>query len=245
LKNPLVTVVIPTTSKRSKYLERAVKSVKRQTYRNIELLVINREDLTATEARNLGIKQAKGEYIAFLDDDDEWLPAKTAKQVKLLEKYKNTHLCITWIEDHRFGKPYIDKYPEILDQKQILKLMRLSSTSSYMIRKSILDKSGGFDTNLLSAHEYDLAIRISQFGPIRCIPETLVIQHSSQQQITKDFKKKKQGIKTLYSKHKPLYKKHGIATSTYIKIIGMCTLFDISRLFGSGFYGFIIRNLKR
>ncbi len=103
----LVSVIITTCNRNSCYIERALKSVMAQTYENIEIIVVddNRADysiketikqtikgicpqavycshnknLGAPAARNTGIRIAKGDYIAFLDDDDEWLPDKVEK----------------------------------------------------------------------------------------------------------------------------------------------------------------------
>src|SRR5579862_1754185 len=100
----LVSVVIPTLD-RPKLLLRAIHSVLKQTYREIEVIVVidrkneeiesavqsvndprvrlftNPSRVTASGARNVGADQAKGEWIAFLDDDDEWLPSKLERQI--------------------------------------------------------------------------------------------------------------------------------------------------------------------
>jgi glycosyltransferase involved in cell wall biosynthesis len=105
--NPLVSTVIP-THKRQELVQRAVLSVLRQTYRNIEVIVVidgpeegTVEILEALQeprlrviqleknaglsgARNIGIRAARGEWVGLLDDDDEWLPEKVAKQLDLL-----------------------------------------------------------------------------------------------------------------------------------------------------------------
>ena len=88
-----------------------MKSVKNQTYKKIELIVID-EGLSAPVQRNIGIKRSKGEFIAFLDDDDTWMPEKIEEQVKLLnhKKFINVGLCITWMLDKRFGNERISLY---------------------------------------------------------------------------------------------------------------------------------------
>ena len=107
---PLVTAIIPTYN-RKEYLENAIQSVENQSYSNIEILVIDdgshsnyaqsvcdkfsncyylyKENGGLSSARNYGINLAKGEYIAFLDDDDYWLETKIEKQVEILLKNKD------------------------------------------------------------------------------------------------------------------------------------------------------------
>ena len=105
-KNPTVSVIIPTYN-RAHLVDRAIQSVLNQTYKDFELIIVddgstdNTEDIIkefqkkderikyirheenrgGSAARNTGIKAAKGEYIAFLDSDDEWLPIKLGRQI--------------------------------------------------------------------------------------------------------------------------------------------------------------------
>ena len=103
MHNPLVSVIIPTYN-REKYLKIAIDSVSNQTYSNIEIIVVDDGSATyyahsickkysncfyfyknnggLSSARNFGIKKAKGEFIAFLDDDDFWKNSKIEKQIK-------------------------------------------------------------------------------------------------------------------------------------------------------------------
>lgn len=105
MSNPLVSVIV-TTYNRKEYLEEAVKSIMNQSYKNIEIIVVDdgsdlnyagaicnqypickyfyKENGGLSSARNYGVKLAKGDYIAFLDDDDFWKTSKIKKQVKIL-----------------------------------------------------------------------------------------------------------------------------------------------------------------
>lgn len=113
IEAPLISVVV-TTYNRSTYLEEAIVSIANQSYKNIEILIIDdgsdvnyAEEITKkfenclyfyktngglSSARNYGIKKAKGEFIAFLDDDDLWRKDKLEKQIKILEEHKNIDL---------------------------------------------------------------------------------------------------------------------------------------------------------
>ena len=116
--NSLVSVIIP-TFKRSNFILRAIESVLNQTYENIEIIIVDdnegdnefskltkkilkrfidngeivyvkhRTNKGISAARNTGIKKAKGDYIAFLDDDDEFLPKKIELQLDIFNKSKN------------------------------------------------------------------------------------------------------------------------------------------------------------
>ena len=131
-ETPLVSVVIPTYN-RFKYVINAIKGIQNQTYKNIEIIVINDcsqekeyyshnwdKDVNIIHlknnskqmfgygcvgyVRNKGIEQAKGKYVAFCDDDDYWLPNKLETQIKALKENRNCKMCCT---DGFIGKgPY-------------------------------------------------------------------------------------------------------------------------------------------
>jgi len=217
-KNLLVSVIIPTIDGREKLLNRAVKSVKKQTYENIELIIVN-EGCLGNIQRNIGINRANGKYIAFLDDDDEWLPDKIKLQVEIMEKYSYVPLVTTYIDDRRYKK-YIKKSPYMVTLNYILNKFTYNSTSSYMIRKSAIDKIGNFDENLVSAQEYELAIRLLSNKEIAiCIPKVLVIQHESDDSISKNWKKRRIGISSVYKKHKEKFINSSMFNIIKIRII--------------------------
>ena len=186
----LVSVVMP-TYKRSEKLIRAVSSVLSQTYENLELLLINDnnpdDDYTRTlkvrvkefesdprfhliiqdkhingaVARNVGIKQARGEFIAFLDDDDWWKKDKIEKQVNQLEslsdewgvvscriaQYDNDKL-IAQLPMYRNGNVYKDVFMQQCD----------FATGTLLFRHTALDETGCFDPTLLRNQDWQLLI---------------------------------------------------------------------------------------
>jgi glycosyltransferase involved in cell wall biosynthesis len=232
MHDPLVSVVIPTLPKRKKLLERAIQSVKNQTYDNIEIIAVT-EGNNACEARNIGIERSNGKYIAFLDDDDEWLPTKIEKQIKMMEHetFQHINLCVTWILDKRFGMQRINKTPDVTNHDYVLKAFNLQSTSAYMFRSSILKEIGGFDESLPSAHEYDLALTISKKTPILSICEPLVIQNETEGQISENWTKKIKGILAIRKKHRSEY-----TFSHHAKAIGLVVVFSFGYIFGNKIY---------
>lgn len=171
---PLVSVVI-TTYNRASYLERAVRSVLGQTYKNMELIVVddcsvdetpkilkelsvknrqviffsNSVNIGTVESANRGIKKAKGKYIARLDDDDYWCdPQKLEKQVGFLEKNPEYGLVGGgMIKVNESGKEIARLiFPE--SDEDIRKVILVSNVfvhSTVVFRKDIFEKIGGYD----------------------------------------------------------------------------------------------------
>lgn len=235
-KHGLVSVVIPTIPSRKDELNRALDSVKNQTYQHIEIIVVD-EGLPACVQRNIGIKRSTGEFIAFLDDDDVWLPEKIEEQVALLNKkeFYDVGLCVTWILDKRFGTERVNKTPKVITHDYVLDAFNLQSTSAYLFRSSQLRKTGGFDTSLASAHEYDLAIRISKNNPIVTVPKALVVQHGTKGQISENWKGKIQGMLGIYKKH---HKEYSI--KNHMKLLGIILLYLSAYFIGNRIHSLII-----
>ena len=266
-----VSVIIPTYN-RTEVLMNSIKTVLNQTYKGeIELIIVDDSEKSlkqeidkgfkknlgknrkinyihnakregAPKARNLGIQKAKGEYIAFLDDDDLWIPKKIEKQVEILDKNKDVALVICYSLDKRFGNERINKPPESITHEMVLKSFNLSSTSSYLIKKNILKEIGSFDISLPSAQEYDLAIRISKNHQVYCVPEMLMIQNATEGQISEDWDRKIKGLMSIYHKHGHDYNSISIIDGVMnrIKFVGMLALFSMGFLIGNKIYRIII-----
>lgn len=198
---PYVSVIIPTYN-RAPVLERAVRSVLGQTFRDFELIVVDdgsqdatpellnrydgklraivQENRGVSAARNAGLAVAGGELAAFLDSDDEWLPEKLSRQVAAFEKQGGDFVCHTdeiWVRD---GKEVPQKN---IHRKQGGRFFDralercLISPSAVMISRELLDRIGWFDESLPAAEDYDLWLRITAFHEVHFIPERLVIKH--------------------------------------------------------------------
>lgn len=252
----LVSVVIPAYN-RDESLKRAISSVEKQTYSHIELFVIDdstvkkekqffqeysipimyyykdKERKGPQESRNKGLSLANGEYIAFLDDDDEWLPTKIEKQVNAMNP--DVDLSVTWILDKRFGKERVNKTPVHPERQYVLDAFSFQSTSAYMFRTKKLKEIGGFDETFASAHEYEVAIRLSKEGKITSVPEVLVIQNRSEGQLSENWRKKIDGIMSLRKKYK---KDFGLLNN--IKSLGLIFFYSLGYLFGNRIYSILL-----
>lgn len=263
-EKPLISVVIPTCN-RPESLKRAIKSVLHQTYKNLEIIVIddastenyqkiikcfdkkivtyikNKTRKGGAYSRNIGIKKTKGKFIAFLDDDDEWMPKKLEKQMAVFND-PNVGLAVCYSIDKRFDGIRISKPPKDADYTYLLKSFNLSSTSSYMVKKEVLDKVGYFDVDLPSAQEYDLALRITEYYSVETVPEVLMIQNASKGQISENWGKKIRGVLAIYSKYGAEYKRLGFKRGflNHIVIVGMIGLFLLGYLFGNKIYRIIV-----
>lgn len=241
MKNEMVSVIIPTHN-RSNTLERAIKSVISQTYPEIEIIIVddnanneeerqkvkkivenynninliqNKVNLGGGQSRNEGIKAAKGKYVAFLDDDDEFFPQKIEKQYELY-KYVSS-------KDDKVGLIYC--YAEYIseNERKIRKvdlegnplkehlMLCIAATSWWFCPKDVLEKLGGFED--VSSHQDAMTLfKILKAGyNIYRVPEVLLkyyvhngsgITKTSYEWINvdKEYMKKYMEIKERFSK---------------------------------------------
>ena len=206
-----VSVIIP-TYQRPKFLRLALESVLVQTFPHFEVIVVddasrdrtpeivkefndNRVRYLAHEinkggsaARNTGISHARGKYIAFLDDDDEWLPEKLRLQIDVLEKSRpevgGVYTGCTKINRDN-GKVVSHKTPTQRGHMFSRLLIKncISSTSSILLKKECFERVGLFDESLPSFQDYDLCLRISREFQFEAIPEQLFIYHIHEKKI--------------------------------------------------------------
>lgn len=183
---PLVSVVIPTYN-HARYVAQAIESVLNQTYPHIEIIVIDdgSTDNTAevvrpylerikyiykqnggtSSALNYGINHSSGKYVCWLSADDMFVPEKTSKQVFLMESHASLGFCYTsfTIVDAA-GNPLdaINSFYYNNPRDMVLKLMEgcFINGSSVMMLKSAVEKLGGFDETLPTAHDYDMWLRL-------------------------------------------------------------------------------------
>jgi glycosyltransferase involved in cell wall biosynthesis len=222
---PLVSVIIPTYN-RAALVPLAIDSVLQQTFSDRELIVVDdaSTDDTAerlqdsygetiryikktsnagpSATRNTGMQMAHGRYIAFLDDDDEWLPEKLALQVPLMQQHPAVGMvyCGCLLVDEKGAsvgqiKPekrgYI--FNDLLHKNYLI-------TSSALIRKELLEKTGGFDETLAACEDWDLWMRVSQQCLIEYIDEPLLRYKAHKHNIHHDMYKMEKNTFRVFDK---------------------------------------------
>jgi len=190
VNNPLISIVIPTYNQ-AHFLTCALQSVRAQTYRNWEVIIINNysedETIQVIEAidderitvinfknhgvigasRNEGIRQAKGEFVAFLDSDDHWYPDKLRCCLDVLKQGYDL-VCHGEIWSYENGSSKKVTYGPLPQARyeQLLYQGNCVSTSATVVRKALLDKLHGFSPKacFITAEDYDLWLRIAKEG---------------------------------------------------------------------------------
>jgi len=200
--NPAVSVIIPVYN-RYGLLERAVRSVLAQTVLPLEIIVVDdgssgapwKHELTddalvsyhrlpcnhgVSFARNRGVERSRGQLVAFLDSDDEWLPEKLEKQLAHLAAHPHFRIAQsreTWIRNGRRVNP-----PRTHEKKEgdifMESLERCMITpSSVIMERSLFWEAGGFNESLPACEDYDLWLKITAAMPVGLVDEHLLIRY--------------------------------------------------------------------
>ncbi len=196
-----ISVVIPTFN-RCQRLQRALDSVFLQSCQPDEVIVVDdgsnddtdtmirekfpdvrycfQENKGVSHARNVGICQAKGEWIAFLDSDDEWLPDKLQMQQLALSHQPEVKICHTeeiWIRNGvRVNQMNKHKKTGGWIFQRCLPLCAMSP-SSIIIHRSVFENVGVFDETLPACEDYDLWLRITAEYPVAFVDEAQIIKY--------------------------------------------------------------------
>lgn len=219
--NNLVTVIITTHKRDPEILKRAIDSVYNQSYQLFEVIIvddfpefdkhlqilklvrqydsrlcylINNQMKSACASRNIGIDAAKGEYIALLDDDDEWVSNKLEIMLPVLQESVEVGLVygLFSIIDG-FGRETIHKTRlcsgYIFDQL-LLDGNFLGGCSVPIFKKKIIEKTGLFDTNLKSSQDYDFYLRIAKEYQIKFVDKVVVRYYISDDAISNSPERK-------------------------------------------------------
>jgi glycosyltransferase involved in cell wall biosynthesis len=201
--NELVSVIMPSYN-RAYIVGRAIKSVLSQTYTNFELIIIDdgstddtaevvksfndsriiyvkhARNLGIASARNTGIDVSRGEYIAFLDSDDEWLPDKLREQLIAFEEApSDVGAVYTQMQNTGKGKTtYLHRKtpPEGNIHKHVLSGLPIYLVT-LMVKRKYLEQTGIFDKDFVFADDWDFCIRLSKICNFRFVKTPLAIRY--------------------------------------------------------------------
>ncbi|HEM6081980.1 TPA: glycosyltransferase family 2 protein [Streptococcus suis] len=211
---PFISVIIPNFN-RQLLIQRAIESINQQHYPNLEIIIVDdkstdqsvsiirdlqkqqdnlslfvvEENSGANACRSIGVEKARGEYIAFLDSDDYFLPTKLEKQVRILQDRPEVGFVVTG-----FGAKAVHTLPEgIIPLKETIKQNNLGGFSTLMVRKELFQQVGGLDSNLLSCQDWDLFLKLLQVSQGYKLAEDLVGYEVQEDSISKNSTKVIQG----------------------------------------------------
>jgi glycosyltransferase involved in cell wall biosynthesis len=257
--NPKVSVILPVYN-RMGLVERAVRSVLNQTYPELELIVIDdastdntketlkhilderikiiqhKENLGAAAARNTGMKVARGEYIAFQDSDDVWLPEKLERQMAVFGNSTKEIGAVyvgLWrvnlaggqdplqkLGDSKTYIPYdwaSNKEGDI--HKELLK-RNFIPLPSVIIRKECLEKAGVFDKNLPMLQDWEFFIRLSSYYKFKYIDQPLVLSFFTPESISTAPEAYVKALELIITKHFEEFRKDRRMVAEYFFYLG-------------------------
>lgn len=230
---PAVSIILPTYN-RADLILRSINSVLAQTAKDFELIIIDDgstdnseniirnimdprlryiklgKNLGGSAARNTGIRTAKADFIAFQDSDDEWLPEKLEKQIKILRD-TSSNLGVVYSGFWRLEngkKTYLPspdtsyKHGHILNQ---LLYGNFITTQAALVRKCCFEKVGLFDESLPRLQDWELFLRIAKYYEFKYINEPLVLAYFSRISITSDPHAYFKALEIILQKHHDIY----------------------------------------
>lgn len=207
---PKVSVIIP-TYKRPELLSRAIDSVINQKYKNCEIIVVDdnnpsssfreetekvmknydnmnnvkyikhEKNMNGSVARNTGISESSGNYIAFLDDDDEFLPDKIFNQVNTMQSLDETWgACYTSYEkiNENSSKQYSDEKREgNLLIEALMRTLYIQAGSNLLVRKNVVDELNGFDETFKRNQDLEFLVRLLERYKLAYVDSCSLIIH--------------------------------------------------------------------
>jgi glycosyltransferase involved in cell wall biosynthesis len=207
IHSPTVSIVIPTYN-RAQMLERSIKSVLDQTVTNLECIVVDDasdddtrhvvEEIALVDtrlryhrldahryssgARNIGTMLARGRYIAYLDDDDEWFLTKLEKQLSLFQYLSSDYGCVYCWADYfnsdeqlqRQHRPSLRGYV----YSETLADNFIGCTPSLLIRREVAEEVGLWNESLRTGEDNEYIIRLCRICKVDFVPEVLVKVHT-------------------------------------------------------------------
>lgn len=189
----------------------------------------HRKNRGGSAARNTGAAVAVGEYLAFLDDDDHWLPEKTTFQLKVFtESEQPLGLVYTALR-------VVDSKGQLLKHRpakhrghiaQVLALWNvIGTTSSVLIPRSVFDEVGGFDPAFPARQDLDLWFRVALARPVDFASEELTIHvRHEEERVTYRYDKKLEAREKFYDKYRQFFAEHRTLRAKYLYLNGRFAL---------------------
>jgi glycosyltransferase involved in cell wall biosynthesis len=211
-----ISVIIPVFN-RADVLPRALRSALNQSYRDLEIIVVDdgstdpiaavvgdfpdprvrlvRHETRrgAAAARNSGVRHARGDFVAFLDSDDEWYPEKLQRQLQVLAPAGDATMCVTWYDIYQqdqplpsrtehlvrtVGRPLRAAAPVELSRLDLLWGCNVSPGSTLLASKRSFLRVGFFCEELWRLEDWDWLLRATQFYKLAIVPLTLARIHN-------------------------------------------------------------------
>lgn len=251
MTNSLITIITPTYN-RGHLIERAIKSVLAQTYTNWELLIVDDASTDNTPevmaqytderihyiryknnggnavARNVGVKAAKGEYIAFVDSDDEYHPVYLERAMSTLNS--NPNASFLWAGTKTIGVdnsekdsiwvPKAENYPN-----QFLYELHVGIGRGFLINKKCFHDLN-FDENLRTAVDTDFLIRLKQKFNYTVLKEILLNIHTQPESVRSNHGEKKKSYNIIIDKHKKIIEQDKYLRSKFYYKLFWLSLYD-------------------
>ena len=249
-----VTGIVTTYQREASIVENAISSMLAQTYPLLEIIVVDDnvnesrlcsqiQDMCgkyqnviyikqdgnkgACSARNLGIEHARGEYLAFLDDDDRWLPEKIEKQLQAFRQADGSvglvYCCgVRLDENTNTETDYYtsERFLKDVGFEDLLEYDHIGSTSNPLIRRVCFETVGGFWEEQPARQDYEMWLRIStQYGIVGVSEKLFVHIIHSGEQITKNKSYAQRGYINIYERYKDAYRKNPRAMYVILDLI--------------------------
>jgi len=247
---PSVSVVIPVYN-RGDVIERAVESVLQQTYRDFELLVVDDGSTDGTldvlqsisderlrvlqlsanrganAARNRGIENAAGDYVAFLDSDDLWYPEKLEKQVRRMEETPDDVgivYCGFWDMGGLFRQYRPRREPGRFEGNLSSELTRHNFLGfiNVLVKRSVLEKTGDLDEELPALQDWDFHLNASRHTHYAVIDEPLLEKHPGESSISRDYDAYVRAHQRLMKTHTARFRDDAVARANMLFRLGSC-----------------------
>lgn len=218
-----VSVIIP-THKRPRLLVRAVESAQTQTHPPLEIIIIfeKQEDIPddwvscppdsvrmykntgsgVSAARNTGIKKVRSQFLAFLDDDDVWLPTKIERHLEKMDNTDAQPIATYSGVQQRDNNNQLNalKTPEVT-YRNMLTGNHIGTFSTLLVRRSAINEVGMLDESLSCWEDWDYYLRLLKQGRVQAVSEPLVLRYSGHNQLSDAYQPKIDAAEYLISKH--------------------------------------------